>query len=79
MTSCFDISKIDAWNTGDENVTDGSVDDYDFDWGGTVKTPDEPPGCGCRNDVQTQQTEESSQTEMAAEDQESEGYPVIQL
>ena len=30
MASCFDISIIDAWNTGDENVTNGSVDDYDL-------------------------------------------------
>ena len=40
MTSCFDISIIDAWNTGDEDVINGSVDNYDFDWGGST------PPCG---------------------------------
>ena len=32
MTSCFDISIIDAWNTGDEDVINGSVDKYTALW-----------------------------------------------
>ena len=49
MASCFDISIIDAWNTGDENVTNGSVDDYDFEWGSGTDTPKENPPCNCRH------------------------------
>ena len=45
MASCFDISIIDAWNTGDENVTNGSVDDYDFEWGSGTDTSQENPPC----------------------------------
>lgn len=54
MASCFDISIIDAWNTGAENVTDGSVDDYDFDWGS-----EEPPSCGCCRTCRTCQPVEN--------------------
>lgn len=81
MASCFDISLIDAWNTGDENVTDGSVDDYDFDWGGTVRTPDENSGCGCQRcqtDTSEQEPEETS-SEDITEEQNPEDYPIVQL
>lgn len=58
MASCFDISIIDAWNTGDENVTNGSVDDYDFDWGSGCCQPEEEPSCRCRRNCCTCQLEE---------------------
>lgn len=80
MTSCFDISIIDAWNTGDEDVIDGSVDNYDFDWGGST------PPCGCRRTCCSRPPEEQppvvdettcEEEESSAEDEED--YPVVQL
>ena len=84
MASCFDISIIDVWNTGDENVTNGSVDNYDFDWG-SGNSPEENPPCGCRRTCCTCQTEKQPPVnectceaeEEAAEDEED--YPVVQL
>ena len=78
MASCFDISIIDAWNTGDENVTNGSVDDYDFDWGSGSDTPQENPSCNCRNTCRNCQTSDDAQ-EGETEEEESEDYPVVQL
>lgn len=41
-----DTSKcLRAYAVGDEDVIDGSVENYDFDWGDPVTTPD----CRCRN------------------------------
>ena len=79
MTSCFDISIIDAWNTGDEDVINGSVDNYDFDWGGST------PPCGCRRTCCTQPPEELPPVDedtCAAEEEYAEveeDYPVVQL
>ena len=45
-----DTSKcLRAYAVGDEDVTDGSVENYDFDWGEPVATPDCRRGecCGC--------------------------------
>lgn len=80
MASCFDISIIDAWNTGDENVTDGSVDDYDFNWGSGCCQPEEEPSCRCRRNCGTCQPEEEPPVddECVAEEA-GEDYPVIQL
>lgn len=72
MASCFDISIIDAWNTGDEDVTDGSVDNYDFDWG----TPRAKMPCGCRR---CQPEEEIPADDGADTPQEDEAdYPMVQ-
>lgn len=48
-----DTSKcLRAYAVGDEDVTNGSVENYDFDWGEPVTTPDcrctECSGCGNR-------------------------------
>lgn len=48
-----DTSKcLRAYAVGDEDVTNGSVENYDFDWGEPVTTPDcrctECSGCGSR-------------------------------
>ena len=89
MASCFDISIIDAWNTGAENVTDGSVDDYDFDWGSeetpscgccrTCRTcqPVENPSCRCREDCCTCWPVEEPPECVTEEN--GEDYPVVQL
>ena len=81
MTSCFDISKIDAWNTGAEDVTDGSVDDYELDWDGTSGTPTEPErcGCGCRRCRPNVQEPEQKTTQDTGKEQRTDEYPVVQL
>ncbi len=91
MASCFDISIIDAWNTGAENVTDGSVDDYDFDWGSeeplscgccrTCRTcqPVENPSCRCREDCRTCQPVEEPPVDECVTEENGEDYPVVQL
>lgn len=91
MASCFDISIIDAWNTGAENVTDGSVDDYDFDWGSeetpscgccrTCRTcqPVENPSCRCREDCCTCQPVEEPPVDECVTEENGEDYPVVQL
>ena len=91
MASCFDISIIDAWNTGAENVTDGSVDDYDFDWGSeetpscgccrTCRTcqPVENPSCRCREDCCTCQPVEGPPVDECVTEENGEDYPVVQL
>lgn len=44
-----DTSKcLRAYAVGDEDVINGSVENYDFDWGEPVTTPDECSGCGSR-------------------------------
>ncbi len=78
MASCFDISIIDAWNTGDENVTNGSVDDYDFEWGSGTDTPQENPPCNCRNTCRSCQPSGNVQ-EDETEEEEPEAYPIVQL
>lgn len=78
MASCFDISIIDAWNTGDENVTNGSVDDYDFEWGSGTDTPQENPPCNCRNTCRNCQPAGNIQ-EDETEEEEPEAYPIVQL
>ena len=91
MASCFDISIIDAWNTGAENVTDGSVDDYDFDWG-SEETPScgccrtcrtcqsvENPSCRCREDCRTCQPVEEPPVDECGTEENGEDYPVVQL
>lgn len=91
MASCFDISIIDAWNTGAENVTDGSVDDYDFDWGSeetpscgcrrTCRTcqPVENPSCRCREDCCTCWPVEEPPVDECVTEENGEDYPVVQL
>ena len=91
MASCFDISIIDAWNTGAENVTDGSVDDYDFDWGSeetpscgccrTCRTcqPVENPSCRCREDCCTCWPVEEPPVVECVTEENGEDYPVVQL
>ena len=91
MACCFDISIIDAWNTGAENVTDGSVDDYDFDWGSeetpscgccrTCRTcqPVENPSCRCREDCRTCQPVEEPPVDECVTEENGEDYPVVQL
>ena len=91
MASCFDISIIDAWNTGAENVTDGSVDDYDFDWGSeetpscgccrTCRTcqPVENPSCRCREDCRTCQPVEEPPVDECVTEENGEDYRVVQL
>ena len=91
MASCFDISIIDAWNTGAENVTDGSVDDYDFDWGSeetpscgccrTCRTcqPVENPSSRCREDCRTCQPVEEPPVDECVTEENGEDYPVVQL
>ena len=91
MASCFDISIIDAWNTGAENVTDGSVDDYDFDWGSeetpscgccrTCRTcqPVEDPSCRCREDCCTCWPVEEPPVDECVTEENGEDYPVVQL
>lgn len=91
MASCFDISIIDAWNTGAENVTDGSVDDYDFDWGSeetpscgccrTCRTcqPVENPSCRCREDCRTCWPVEEPPVDECVTEENGEDYPVVQL
>ena len=91
MASCFDISIIDAWNTGAENVTDGSVDDYNFDWGSeetpscgccrTCRTcqPVENPSCRCREDCRTCQPVEEPPVDECVTEENGEDYPVVQL
>lgn len=55
-----DTSKcLRAYAVGDEDVTNGSVENYDFDWGDPVAPPDDRCGecpdncnrcsCGCQN------------------------------
>ena len=91
MASCCDISMTDAWNTGAENVTDGSVDDYDFDWGSeetpscgccrTCRTcqPVENPSCRCREDCRTCQPVEEPPVDECVTEENGEDYPVVQL
>ena len=91
MASCFDISIIGAWNTGAENVTDGSVDDYDFDWGSeetpscgccrTCRTcqPVENPSCRCREDCCTCWPVEEPPVDECVTEENGEDYPVVQL
>ena len=79
MASCFDISIIDAWNTGDENVIDGSVDDYDFDWGSGSDAPQENPPCTCRNTCRRGEILDDAQEGEPEEAEQSGEYPIVQL